>query len=537
MKTLSQVLASVEPAGSITSIRELASLLDVGEPISLSRLLEEGTKYRRLFVTSISFLEHNVALFPGTLISFSVLGGQVGAIPLYGGKERDKVLPTLVERLRNEQPDVVGFEEFWLLDEQNELLKQLADIYPFFVQGPLEEAPRPIELEAFAGGLLLLSKHPIVESHQTIYRQCQGEDCYTNKGMLHARIAVAGHPTDYDVFLSHMQSCPPEQPWMANVGPGDCTSKLGVYQTMHLRDFIEAYSSPDRPALLMGDLNHNGLDNAVYQTLSASLESPADLWLTSGDGSSGITSDSKGSFEADSDPRPIGDPSRHKSGKRLDYFFCWPGATQPGRISPLFSETRIVQWQTSNGRDISDHYGVRTKLRCVREFEVDLAQSINAVTIWVAGLRCLRETGGPLPVVSEVAGSDEIDFRISYRSASGDANDFATGIWGDLDSGSYKDLEGYYHNPPVLFGSAPSEPKVHWGDPGDFVEIKATLEEVDKDDTTGIETSRASLGTQTLTIERAHLLQYKGRGTIPRTLPLFRCDGAEYAVTVKLIVE
>ncbi len=43
----------------------------------------------------------------------------------------------------------------------------------------------------------------------TIYRQYEGEDGATNKGVLHARIRIPGQPCDYDLFLSHAQNLMP----------------------------------------------------------------------------------------------------------------------------------------------------------------------------------------------------------------------------------------------------------------------------------------------------------------------------------------
>jgi endonuclease/exonuclease/phosphatase family metal-dependent hydrolase len=522
MKTLREVVESVHPPGEVSNLEGLATLLGVKRPISLRQVLMEGTNYRRITLTPLSFLQQNLGLFPQTLITFPIPGiGKLGVLPLYKGSERSKILPTLIQLLRSERPDVVGFSEFWVDSEQNELLRSLTDLYSHHIRGPRELAPRAVELEQFNGGLLLMSKHPIVDSHQTVYRQCAGEDCFTNKGALHARIAVTGHPRQYDVFLTHMQSCPPEQSWMADVGPGDCLRKLREFQVLHLRDFIQAYSSPDRPALLMGDLNHDGRDSDVYSRLVDYLELPIDLWLSAGDGSAGITSDSAGSFQKDRGPRPIGDPERHKNGSRLDYSFSWPGSSPSGLVSPLYSQAQIVQWQTSAGRDLSDHYGLRCQLRCVREFEVDPGQPIQRITIGLAGLRCLRETTGPIPVASEVAGSDEIELTIGYGSANGKSKQFDTSEFGDIDSGDYVSISRF---------------NVDWDDPGEWMEVSIKLVEVDKGPG-GTTTGSASLGTRILRMGRLELLRYRRQGVIPRTLPIFHGDGGEYAATVHLSVE
>ena len=59
------------------------------------------------------------------------------------------------------------------------------------------------------GGLLLLSRHRIVASGSTVYRQCSGDDCLSNKGVLHARVQRTGSPCPVDVFLTHTQAADP----------------------------------------------------------------------------------------------------------------------------------------------------------------------------------------------------------------------------------------------------------------------------------------------------------------------------------------
>ena len=187
---------------------------------------------------------------------------------------------------------------------------------------------------------------------------------------------VTGHPVHYDIFVTHMQSCPPELP-TPNGGLGsNCEEKLQVYQTLHLCSFIQAYMSPQRPALLMGDLNLDALDNHVYEQNKEMLGHPEDLWKTSGDGSMDITYDRNGSFKKDKPLRDVNDPARHKNGARWDYHFSWRNY---GIFKPVYASTKVLVWQSSPSRDISDHYGLKTQQICVRELEIDTRQRINSI--------------------------------------------------------------------------------------------------------------------------------------------------------------
>lgn len=517
MASLRAAIQKVEPAGAISSIRDLADLMkkypgNLDPTVQLSQLLQAVSLEKRIVLTPLTFFWQNTALFPAIILLVK---------PLYKGAEREKALPSLIQHLRSEQPDIVGLCEVWVDSEKQKLRNELADIYPFSHQGPWEDAPRPLEFEYFDGGLLLLSKYPIVDRHQTIYRQCAGEDCLTNKGVLHARIAVPGHPVNYDIFITHMQSCPPEVPQIPGVGPSNCEDVLEVSQADHLSSFVQACSSPEGVALLMGDLNIKGQDQLKYNALFQRLKNPVDLWRFggfAGDSTAGITNDSHGSFQADRSNSPPDDSQRNKEGSRLDYL--WSGHLNR-RFFPLYENTQVVNdWQTSPGRDLSDYYGLKTHLKCIREILVE-SQAIQNVQLSMTAFRCLRETGGPIALVSEAAGDDEMQFR----------------IWGTPQRGKEQSLRcdndkadtGEFH----LF---PANSTLSFNDPGEFLNISFKAWEVDEGPL-GISTGEVSLGSQAIRLSRLDLLHYKQTGLpIQLASPVLQGDGGEYIVFVELRV-
>ncbi|HYH05132.1 MAG TPA: hypothetical protein VEC37_18735, partial [Bacillota bacterium] len=92
---------------------------------------------------------------------------------------------------------------------------------------------------------------------------------------------------------------------------------------------------------------------------------------------------------------------------------------------------------------------------------------------------CLRETGGPVPVVSEIAGSDEVEFKLKYFTANGASGVVNVERCEGIDSGSIR----YYEAAPAL---------VFEGDPGEYFDIEVVGYEVDEG--LGIETGRVKLG-------------------------------------------
>lgn len=520
MSSLREALQKVEPAGAVNSIRELADLMknypgNFNPDVWLSQLLQSVSLEKRIVLTPLTFFWQNTALFPS-----KITAGSVPLYTLYKGAEREKVLPSLIQHLRSEQPDVVGFCEVWVGSEKQRLRNELADIYPYSHQGPWEDVPRPLEFEYFDGGLLLLSKYPIVNSHQTIYRQCAGEDCLTNKGALHARIAVPGHPVEYDVFITHMQSCPPEVPIIPGVGSGSCEERLEISQVNHLSSFIQAYSSPECVALLMGDLNINGQDQLKSNALFQRLKNPTDLWKFAGaadDSSAGITNDSHGSFQSDRSNSPSSNPNRNLEGGRLDYLYS---GHLNRRFFPLYENTKVVNnLQSSPGRDLSDHYGLKTHLKCIREILVE-PQTIQNVQLSMTACRCLRETGGPIAFVSEIAGNDEMQFR----------------IWGTPEQGAEQSLRR--DNDDVDTGdffSFPTDSRFSFNDPGSYLNISFKAWEVDEE--LGITTGEVSLGPQAIHLPRVDLLYYKQIGLpVQLASPVLQGDGGEYIVFVELRV-
>lgn len=508
MKTLRETIQLVEPPGAVASALGLAHLLGAQPPISVRQLLDQHARFRRIVVAPLMFMQQNMALLSELKLPVFNTGPS-----LYKGTEREKAVHTLVDYLRTVQPDVVGLSECWVDKEKEHIWNTVSDIYVDKREGPNEA-----DLEAHDGGLLLLSKHPIVDSHRTIYRQALGEDALTNKGALHARLAVSGHPSDYDVFLTHLQSPDPQVP-LPDVGPGSTGQDKVMLQLLHLSAFVHAYSSPQRPALLMGDLNTDGLDADLYGELLIRLGFPADppddlRPITIGDRKP-ITADDCGSFESEQG-RGIDDPKRYQQGKRLDYFISWHDF-----LWPVYINTQVLVLQSTPGaRDISDHYGLTTQQTCVREIDVDIGQTISGVTVALTGFRCLTETGGPVPVGSEKVGSDEVEFELQYIAATGATATGRSQRLGGVDSGSARDFDH-----PVTLGL---------GDPGDALSIQVHGWEIDQGPF-GIITGRTLLGPEMIHIDRRELVNWKGRSVV-RVLPLLQGDGGEYAVLVNITV-
>jgi len=316
------------------------------------RDFKNGSIHHRIIPAPLSFVVQNMGLLPKTILKM---------IPIekfhkvYKGIEREKAIVSLIKNLRQEQPDVVGLCEVFDNEEKNRIKAELSNVYPYSLEGPNKD-----NIFSYNGGLLFLSKHEIVNNRQIIYQESSGFDRWTNKGVLYAHIKVLNHPIEYKIFLTHTQD--------AEASPG-AVNTLSA-QLKELADFIEECRYPNAPILLMGDLNVNGRDASSYDKLLTQLKKPENLLPRKV-----VTYDEKSSFASDTSSRPVDDLARHTLGQCLDYFLVSRGQLPPlsneqKQIWSTYEDTQVLVWQSSPGRDISDHYGLKTQQKEVNEIIV-----------------------------------------------------------------------------------------------------------------------------------------------------------------------
>jgi len=439
--------------------------------------------------TPLAFYAQNMALLPGLL---------------YKGIDSDGALGRLIALLRERQPDVVGLSEMWTSDDRDRVTSELADLYPFSSNGPHEDLADIGPVEVMGGGLLLLSRHPIVARAQSLYRQCSGDDCLANKGVLHARVEPRGHPCTVDVFLTHTQAAHP------TIGGSTAGAREAVRaQVRHLADFIRASRDITSPALLLGDLNIDFFAHReIYDELVAALGNPVDLrpavaleGVARPTGTSESDDGNISSFHHKNPPRDAADKARFGSTvERLDYLFCLPGLLYSHHPAP--AEVWVEQW--SDGRDMSDHYGLHARIDSTREvFPAEI--EIPAVTIALRGMRCLQTTSG--------FGDDEVMFTLTAKGVGGASASLTTPAVEDVSAGTW---HGFDLAPLLL------------ADPGDELALTVSGRELDN------LSANDSLGGSRLVLDRS-TLQALLLGP-PRwlALPVLRGDGGEYVVVVEV---
>lgn len=98
----------------------------------------------------------------------------------------------------------------------------------------------------------ILSRLPILERHELVYRNKCGDDAAAAKGVVHARLdgrGRSGRRTPIDVFVTHLQA-----------GGGGCQNAGLVkrQQISELVAFMRAHRSPSGVILVLGDFNMDG---------------------------------------------------------------------------------------------------------------------------------------------------------------------------------------------------------------------------------------------------------------------------------------
>lgn len=272
----------------------------------------------------------------------------------------------------------------------------------------------------------------------------------------------------------------------------------------------------------MGDLNVDSLgdrdfENYLHRTMSMS-EDLKPTFKFSPDGKNDeqrhytgtSENDSTGisSFKEKNETRQIDNDKRFGDAvERLDYFLSWDGAM----FVPEYVERKVVIHQASEGRDMSDHYGIWTRLATISQNIPDPDRVIKSVHVGMTKFWCLETTGGP--------GADEVKFTLRGVTEAGQQLAATTREYEEIEVGSEKSID---------------EGGLQFDDPGDFLLLSVSGKEIDslsEDD---------DMGTATIQLRRSELQMI---ADLPPSAPPIRHallqltgDGGDYTVELEIRV-
>ncbi|MCL4216940.1 MAG: endonuclease/exonuclease/phosphatase family protein [Candidatus Hydrogenedentes bacterium] len=246
----------------------------------------------------------------------------------------------IVEELKDF--DIVALQEVFHVEHKELILDGFREAWG----GELNvvQSPHPDD-RMTSGGCLILTRLPIIQSNSCVYEHFSKPseygvraDGFAAKGAIHGRIARNAESLDdyIDVFVTHLEAR---------------ADHLRPEQYKELAAFIGGYSSADHPALLLGDLNTNGVpeyresSDSQYGQLMAALDKTRpggfeDLWVKLMGGAHGGTTDQESA----------------ETGKRIDYVLM--GKAQ-GAVSALVPQSiRVEMFRDEKVHALSDHNAV-----------------------------------------------------------------------------------------------------------------------------------------------------------------------------------
>jgi len=157
----------------------------------------------------------------------------------------------IAEYFRKNARDIVLLQEVFTKKAYSEISQAFDEIG---YHGTKRQKSSLMKKKLFNSGLAIFSKYPIVETKFQSYRNCQGEDCLSNKGMLAVLLEI--EPGEYIyVVNTHLQA-------------GDNRKRVfkREKQIDQLEEFLNSdFFVKDIPIILGGDFNTNkGEDDYHY---------------------------------------------------------------------------------------------------------------------------------------------------------------------------------------------------------------------------------------------------------------------------------
>lgn len=298
--------------------------------------------------TSVSILSYNLYCLPWIATAFSP-----SSCPM--PRERSTAFHKHICSY-----DVISLQEVW--DPCYSSVEKFARENNLHVVG--SSAPstfRYISLRVFGGGLMIMSKYPIVDRQEIIFDRGWDADRFVTKGVLYAKIQIGA--SYVHVFNTHLQaSYGYEFDFITNpyITPRQ-------KQIKRLTAFIDKVTSKDRyPIMVMGDFNVNarrtpedGDDSKEYSEMIELLRSHhyevVDVLKAHNGGKHPVTYGGKGVLPGQK-PK-IG-------GQRLDFIFELKKDTSHHNFEYKLSGGTVVPFHTP-GEDythISDHYAQRVTM-------------------------------------------------------------------------------------------------------------------------------------------------------------------------------
>lgn len=219
--------------------------------------------------------------------------------------------PLIREKLPSFDADIIALQEAFT---DKARVSSKAKGYNFKAYGPGSS------FFNLSSGLVIMSKYPIMKTKTIKFDECQGWDCFANKGVVFARILIEGE--ELDVYATHLNAEGEDE------GPR-------FYQMRDFTEFVKE-NSLGRKAIFLGDFNFT--ERSFLHDLFK--------------GELGVL-DSHQEFIIDNPDLPddVLRGSTSSSGRRIDYIFVTPDL-------PIRKVDVVFKEKLYKGKQLSDHRAV-----------------------------------------------------------------------------------------------------------------------------------------------------------------------------------
>jgi sphingomyelin phosphodiesterase len=188
------------------------------------------------------------------------------------------------------------------------------------------------------GGVAIVSRWPIEERIQYVYKQGCGADYFANKGFVYARINKKG--LNYHVIATHAQA-----------EDNSCLDPAAIRKTQftEIQDFISSHNIPTDEVVFMGGDFNVIKDSAEYPDMIQTLQVS--------------TIETFAGFSSSWDPESNGIAAYNSpslTSEYLDYIFVSRNHAQPSHWHNQSLDVISTNWEIGNNRfqELSDHYPI-----------------------------------------------------------------------------------------------------------------------------------------------------------------------------------
>ena len=193
------------------------------------------------------------------LCTYNIMITVIEPIRHNGQRTRVSLLPSAILEMSEsvrEGIDVITFQELIPLEYRNILLNELALLGWKYHSADLSPDIMAGQLKAASGGVVIVSRHPIIAQHNSIFdTDCQGADCAACKGIVYCRVLL---PDDnvVNVFSTHFQAWDTQK-----------AHEIRRQQAQQCTDFIQSLHLPEDEAVVFsGDCNIDFYNNTTEIT-------------------------------------------------------------------------------------------------------------------------------------------------------------------------------------------------------------------------------------------------------------------------------